>query len=149
MTNEEIHRREALPRESSATAVRGQNRFEESIIPILPIEAAGEPVSREAVGGRLMESLSKRQSHKCKSSIHHPIRRLRRHLPYLGKADHQAAGGRLDPIPCSLAIIILFIFCCYSGETFRLVRPLTGCAGAPLSRGAFPRTLRPLISFTV
>ena len=94
--------------------MRGQNRFEESIIPPFPIKVPGcqrtdwprsgetekPPLKgglREAVGGRLMESLSKRQSHKCKSSIHHPIRRLRRHLPYLGKVDHQAAFDRQFP----------------------------------------------------
>jgi len=36
------------------------------------------------------ETLKEHFSHE-QTSINHPIRRLRRHLPYLGKADHQAA----------------------------------------------------------
>ena len=38
------------------------------------------------------------ESHK-QTSINHPIRRLRRHLPHLGKADHRAAFGRHFPSP--------------------------------------------------
>jgi len=38
------------------------------------------------------------ESHE-QASINHPIRRLRRHLPYLGKVKHQAASPQFPSLP--------------------------------------------------
>ena len=55
---------------------------------------------RKATGGKTDARLQITIEPQVHGHIHHPIRRLRRHLPYLGKADYQAAFGRRDPTSC-------------------------------------------------
>ena len=52
----------------------------------------------------MLEVVNELFTHMSKQA-YHPIRLLRRHLPYPGKAIHQAAFGRRDYIPCPFSLL--------------------------------------------